>query len=320
MSKRVSATSEQTNNKEELKKPLVKPERWSVKNWILFINERAPPLVFLLLAVLPTASGLKLCEGWVDYEKLAWGTTAHLILLITLRIMDDVKDYEKDKICHPDRPLPRGFMAYDEVCTVLNMIPLLMFGLAGGLFWRYNVVVASSYVFCVFYLYAMYVEFGIGEILEPSPLIYAITHQVLVYFITVFVVTLGGLKWNDAMVLKLGSVALSGFFTYEVCRKLDPTHLKIKGTYLIIYGRVKTFIITVVLVAIGAYSSYILGCHNITWYIEAILIISLLALFLYMPSEYPVNTKPKIHKPVEAIAILYVLIHFIAPFISAFLK
>ena len=53
--------------------------RYSVKNWILFINERAPPLVFLLLAVLPTASGLKLCEGWVDYEKLAWGTTAHLV-------------------------------------------------------------------------------------------------------------------------------------------------------------------------------------------------------------------------------------------------
>lgn len=78
--------------------------------------------------------------------------------------------------------------------------------------------------------------------------------------------------------------------------------------------------ITLVLVAIGGYSSYILGCHNITWYIEAILIISLLALFLYMPSEYPENKKPKIHKPVEVIAILYVLIHFIAPFISAFMK
>lgn len=51
----------------------------SIKNWILFVNERAPPLVFLLLAMLPTASGLKLCEGLVDYEKLAWGTTAHLV-------------------------------------------------------------------------------------------------------------------------------------------------------------------------------------------------------------------------------------------------
>ena len=43
-----------------------------------------------------------------------------------------------------------------------------------------------------------------------------------------FVVTLGGLNWNDTMILKLGSVALSGFFTYEVCRKLDPTHLKVR--------------------------------------------------------------------------------------------
>lgn len=113
--------------------------------------------------------------------------------------------------------------------------------------------------------------------------------------------------------------------------------LQIKGTYLVIYGRTKTFTITLVLVAIGAYSSYVIGCHTITWYIEAILIIvsmniyyfeslcipcvqSLLVLFLVMPSEYPENTKPKIHKPVEAIAILYLLIHFIAPFISAFMK
>ena len=40
-------------------------------------------------------------------------------------------------------------MAYNEVCTVLNMIPLLMLALAGGLFWRYDAVVAFSYVFCV---------------------------------------------------------------------------------------------------------------------------------------------------------------------------
>lgn len=150
MAKRISATSEQVTDKEELKEsPRLKPERWSMKNWILFINERAPPLVFLLLAILPTASGLKLSEGFVDYAKLAWGTAAHLILLITLRIMDDVKDYEKDKICHPDCPLPRGFMAYDEVCTVINMLPLLMIALAGGLFWQYDIVVASSYTFCV---------------------------------------------------------------------------------------------------------------------------------------------------------------------------
>lgn len=111
--------------------------------------------------------------------------------------------------------------------------------------------------------------------------------------------TLGGRVWYDPLVLKLGSVALSGFFTYEVCRKLDPTHLKvsiywsnynqfpylyaflqIKGTYLVIYGRWRTFAITLVLVIIGAYSSYILGCHTITWYIEAILIIVSTSVFL----------------------------------------
>jgi len=48
---------------------------------------------------------------------------------------------------------------------------------------------------------------------------------------------------------------------------------QIKGTYLVIYGRVYTFIITLVLVTIGAYNSYLLKCHMITWPVEAMLII-----------------------------------------------
>jgi len=35
--------------------------------------------VFLLLAIFPTASGLKLSQGFVDYEKLVWGTAAQLV-------------------------------------------------------------------------------------------------------------------------------------------------------------------------------------------------------------------------------------------------
>ena len=43
-------------------------------------------------------------------------------------------------------------MAYDEVCTVINFIPILMLALAGGLFLRYDSVVAFTYIFCVRFL------------------------------------------------------------------------------------------------------------------------------------------------------------------------
>ncbi|XP_065897804.1 uncharacterized protein [Dysidea avara] len=315
MAKRVRDTSSDYTTSKSSRAP----ERWSVKNWVSFLNERAPPVAYILLSFFPAVSGLKLAEGFVDFEKLGWGTTGLLLLFVILRIMDDVKDYETDKICHPDRPIPRGSMSYDEVCKVISVLPLLLLTFTGALAWRYNYTIAVVYFICAFYLYMMYLEFGIGEVLSKSPLIYAITHELILYFLTMFVLTLGGRPWNDLLVLEMGSIVLSAFFTYEVCRKLDPTHLKIKGTYLVIYGRVYTFIIALVLATIGAYNSYLLKCHMFTWPVEGILIISLLALFLYMPSKYPLNTKPKAHKPVEAVAVLYLLVHFIAPFAATFL-
>ena len=44
----------------------------SLGNWLTFLNERAPPLVFVLLVVGPTLSGLQLTEGFVDVEKFFW--------------------------------------------------------------------------------------------------------------------------------------------------------------------------------------------------------------------------------------------------------
>lgn len=47
--------------------------------------------------------------------------------------------------------------------------------------------------------------------------------QVCIYFCGMFICVLAGQPWHSQQGLTLGTLALSGFFTYEVCRKLDPT-------------------------------------------------------------------------------------------------
>ena len=42
-------------------------------------------------------------QGHVEWVKFFWALLAQLVLLLVIRVMDDVKDYEKDKIVHPDR-------------------------------------------------------------------------------------------------------------------------------------------------------------------------------------------------------------------------
>ena len=132
--------------------------------------------------------------------------------------------------------------------------------------------------------------------------------------------------------------------------------LQIKGTYLVVYGPVKTFLIVLVLVLMGAVSSYLLELHRVLWPLQGLMLgvgwgrgrgqvwgvmggvytvgwghvgltvgvlclfhqstavlslpcqQSLVVLFL-LPQPTDKTVKPKAHKPVEALSVLFVLAH-----------
>jgi 4-hydroxybenzoate polyprenyltransferase len=299
---------------ESLKKAV--PLQWSLASWKTFLNERAPPVVFVLLALGPTLTGLKMVEGFVDFEKLLWAGFGLWLLLLTIRVMDDVKDYDKDVIVHPDRPLPRGLISVEEVTMAIKMSLALLLLLAFLIGWRYDRQTGGLFAFLVVFGILMYFEFGIGDWLEERPLLYALTHQILIYFCGMFICALAGKEWYSSQGIQLGSVALSGFFTYEVCRKLDPTLPLIKGTYLVVYGKAKTYCIVLCSVLLGVVTSYTLGLHYVLWPMEIVMLTSLLVLFL-VPQSTEKGSKPKAHKPVEGLAVLYVLVHLWSGFCVA---
>lgn len=51
----------------------------SLGNWLIFLSERAPPLVFGLLAAGPCLSGLVQAQGSVNWEKLLWALIGVLV-------------------------------------------------------------------------------------------------------------------------------------------------------------------------------------------------------------------------------------------------
>ena len=98
----------------------------------------------------------------------------------------------------------------------------------------------------VLYGYLMYVEFGIGEWLEKRPFLYSLTHEVytkLVPFPNIrihrvyvtlfdtqiscftapmFLTALAGKGWLSWEGLFYGLLCFYGFFSFDICRKLDP--------------------------------------------------------------------------------------------------
>ena len=58
-----------------------------------------------------------------------------------------------------------------------------------------------------------------------------------------------------------------------VCPLLSTSSLpQIKGTYLVVYGPVKTFLIVSVLVLMGAVSSYLLELHYVLWPLQGLML------------------------------------------------
>lgn len=51
----------------------------SLRNWLTFLMERAPPAVFLLLAAGPCLSGLYTVQGHINISTFIWGLVGELV-------------------------------------------------------------------------------------------------------------------------------------------------------------------------------------------------------------------------------------------------
>ena len=56
------------------------------------------------------------------------------------------------------------------------------------------------------------------------------------------------------------------------CCLPPPPPVQIKGTYLVVYGPVKTLLIVLVLVLMGAVSSYLFELHCILWPLQGLML------------------------------------------------
>jgi 4-hydroxybenzoate polyprenyltransferase len=312
MERKTHATEEKTL---KVSKPAAY-QPWNFHNWMTFLSERAPPLFFLMMAAGPCLSILYSKTEGFPIEKFIWAILGEQVLLLLVRIMDDVKDYEKDKVVHPDRPLPRGLIKFEEVSLFLNiaMLSTVVYGVLLGL--RFGTSVAVSYELQVVYGYLMYVEFGVGERLEKNPFLYSFTHEISAFIIPMFLTSLRGDGWFTLEGFFSGCLIFSSFFSYDICRKLDPYLPKLKGTYLVICGKWPVFAATSVLSAMGMIASYVLDLHGLLWPLQLALVGSVLLLTVLPPQ----SRSSKRHKPVEILSAVNLILHLWVPFFAKLLS
>ncbi len=263
--------------------------------WWIFFRERLPLPVLALMSI-----GAGLSQGLYVVPALM-----PALFLVTLRIMDEVKDYDKDVTLHPDRPLPRGVITLAEATRAIQvgLAAMVLFGCGLLLFGK--MIAGFLYLFCTGYLWLMFKEFYYGQALNKSPFFYAVTHQIVMLPLAGAIHAYSDINGNlIALCLTPGLLYLGAFFTFEICRKLDPSASPLLGTYRVHYGIFLTFLMVLLTSFVTAFGAAFLGSRSLPFMVMAMLPPCAYALFIR-----------KNHKTVEAVSALILLIMIWAPFV-----
>lgn len=207
-----------------------------MSRWFTFFRERTPFASYVIMCLGPSLSGYYLTHK-ESFSTIIYIFIGFMLFFVELRLMDEYKDFSKDVLAHPNRPLPRGLIDLQEfqLGIKIGLFALLFFDLILYFLGLHLAFVLYSIV--IIHLWLMYKEFFIGEWLNQYPIVYAISHQLILIPLCLFAATCEISKIiiqkND---LIYGISVLFAFFSYEVCRKLDPNSHKVLKTYLHVYG------------------------------------------------------------------------------------
>ncbi len=284
-----------------------------MNSWLIYLKERFPLPVYFLLSGGLAVSGSVLVGRPISSMPTLYAFVYGMWLFATLRLMDELKDYDKDLIAHPYRPLPRGVLKVGLVEKVIHGSMLLGVAISFG-FFAFDKVASILALITTAWLWLMYKEFYLGEKLSKRPLLYAITHQII---LVPFCLALSVAPMEDGnvnyFVFWWAVGVLGSFFTYEVSRKLDPKAHPVLDTYLSVYGKGGSMAIVLVLSVLCFLSGIkvMLPFWTIPWAVLTVLSYGLLW------AQNP--EKPgKLHKVIEGFATLSLFFFIWSPALFSF--
>jgi len=235
--------------------------------WFRFMRERFEPIsTTILLASLAGANGL-LALGALGAPPPPWpralaGFALLWLVFFHMRLFDEIKDYEVDKLVNRERPLPRGLVTIEEhgwmtlACVALECALALALGFP----------VFSTWAALAAFTLVMRQEFFIGYWLSPRMELYAVTH-------TFSAALQGGLVFSVVSGLTLDAVprayaaAMLGnwfiFNVFEFGRKTFGREEEREGvdSYSLRLGAFGAFLLTAANLALGYGMLHLYAAH-----------------------------------------------------------
>lgn len=271
--------------------------------WMTFFFERIPFTNYLLISLGFAFSAPALASS---HEKTAtpmlfFSTFITFFCLCLLRLMGDIKDFDKDLTINTTHPLARGFISKKNATLVALW--------STGVLLLFSIIFMLTGHFCsgffllllTLYMVAMFKEFYFDKLKDYS-LAYALSRELILWPLCAFTLAMAN-GFSFALATAQTIMMLGCFFCYEISCKLSPDAHSTLSYYRNIYGLNKALAIAAAGLFLACLGSLLLGVAGITAVFELATLGSLL--FIYK--------KPEHYKYAEPTAGLSLLIHALAP-------
>ncbi len=158
----------------------------SAARLLVFVGERFSPRTYLpLICVLAAAGYVPSAAAGrapLDPGRFSVAALAMAAGLLHLRIVDELKDADVDRLARPWRPLPRGFVTARELSCWAAACLVLAIALAATL----GPVALLGFLPAAGYLVLADLGFGAPERIHRDLLVYALVHSPIVPLLLVF--------------------------------------------------------------------------------------------------------------------------------------
>ena len=196
-----------------------------IKNLFIFLNACFSPTIhFLYCLVWPLGLSGLLISSSMSQKPLKIDLNILIIVmslfftLLFARIIDEIKDFEYDKINNPDRPLVKGTISFKELYIYLFISLILVITLNSLISWTLLIIAIIDVVYGVLLLW---IEKKVPKITNNIILYLFIAYPIsfiLNIYIFQFINLNSSLQLNTNIFLSI-SVIVAVFMQYEIGRK-----------------------------------------------------------------------------------------------------
>lgn len=274
---------------------------------VIFVRDRVPLRAYAAFSFFTAAAPYPLLKLSVSYLEILMAFVGIFLILLQMRLLDDIADAKVDKIAHPERPFSSGEISIhdgERLGGIIQMV-ILLFGLA--------TLIAASYTAFFFYIAAAvyiwnnYKWFYFEEWMREHPVAAFCIGELAFFPVLFFSFSLaqpGSAFLTPA--LSYSFLLFSASMVYNVARKLDPKAHPILQNFVHIMGYKRVFIALLPFILLSFFLAKSLGYSLILWPAE---LSSLAALISVLFSSMRWNFA-------SSVALLSLFIHAAAPLIA----